>query len=139
MDDTDRVGRPGRVVLGLSVDVVVMAQARTHPAPGISHPGEHQHPAAPDAKFSPGPEVLVERKEEVSREENQRDADDALHDAVDPIRQNFGRNYGEDTKNGDDRPVAESVESTVPEGGAMGGRQVLDKGRRRYCRCRSRQ
>ena len=59
-------------------------QAPSHAtAEAVAHAGEDEHPTAADAKLLAAAEVLEHRIEQVDGEQDQRHADNALHDRID--------------------------------------------------------
>jgi hypothetical protein len=80
--------RPCAVLLGL-VDMGSRPteKTRTHCVEAVPYSGEHKHPAAPHLELVACSEVTEDRVEQVSRQDDQRHADDPFHDRVDPVRQ----------------------------------------------------
>jgi len=66
--------------------VVGTAAARAQVAEGVPHRGKDQHPAALELKLLLTTEIADERVKDPRAKHQQRDADDTLHDGVDPLR-----------------------------------------------------
>ena len=122
-----RGGRCGKSTRGQGIVLVAVAhrmsvgvhdldelpprRSRSQPADAVSYPGKEQHPPAPHAKVAT---ASRERDEDVRRENDERHADEAFHDAVDGRREPLREHDRSEPEDQDHKGMAEGVQRREP-------------------------
>ena len=91
-------------------DVLVPVEPRLEPAPAVADAVEHEHPAAAHPELGPVAEVLPQRHEHPDPQDQQREADDAAHDRVDPVGQHRAEREGQQPEAEHDERVPQRVQ-----------------------------
>jgi hypothetical protein len=95
--------------VGVAADAVLQA------VQAVARGREHEHPAAPQLEVALAAPVEEQRVEDPEAKRDQRQADDPLHDRVDPLGQQGLEVQRQRAEGRDDCRVAERVERGQPD------------------------